>query len=322
MVRALYTAATVESARPPFATLHVKVFYPAAPSGDAAERMSGQVPVDAARAPLPVVIFFSGINLSAEAYQWLAVALAEGGAAVALFNWVGETLPGVIGLTAGLDIARVTPGGYGSGPTTPAVAAVLRALSDLNREGVLKGALDLDRVVLGGHSAGGTMALHNARRAYFPGVAAAFAYGGHTMAATMLGHAPGTILPVSGDMPMLIMGGGQDGVIAASSARYGLEADPVLPLRRTFDEAVAGGRGDRYLVVFPGANHFSIAHPLDETAGRAFLDWPGLGDAQSLRADIAACAADFIAAHARNDPAALGRMRAWLTRPGVEARAK
>lgn len=321
MVRALYTAVNVDSARPPFDTLHIKVFYPAAPTGSQTERMTGSVPVDTARGPLPVVLFFGGINLAAEAYQWLAVDLAEQGVAVALFNWVGETLPGAIGLTAGIDIARVSPGGYGTGPTTPAVAALLRALADLNADGVLKGALDLDRVVLGGHSAGGTMALHNARRDYFPGVVAAFAYGGHTMAATMLGYPPGAILPVAGDVPILLMGGGRDGVIAASSARYGLESDPVLPLRRTFDEAFAGARGDRYLVIFSGASHFTVAHPLDETAGRAFLDWPALGDEQALRADIAACAADFIATYVRDDADALGRMQAWLRRGGVEARA-
>lgn len=295
-VRALFTATKVDSARPPFDTVHLKVFYPAKMSGSDAERMTGVVPVDDAHAPLPVVIFFNGINVGPEAYQWLAVALAERGLAVVTFTWVSETLPGVVGLTPGIDLARVRPDTYGTGSTASAMPALLKALNQLQANGVLAGKLDLDSVILGGHSAGGTVALQNATATYFPQVAAAFSYAGHTMASTMLGFAPGTILP-AGERPILLVGGTQDGVIAASRGRYGESADMPDPLTRTFTEAIGGGRGDSYLIMLNGANHFTLAHPIDETTGRSFLDLPATQPEGDMRALFAELVGLFIEAH-------------------------
>lgn len=322
MIRSLYTAAKAEGAQPPFDTLHLKVFYPAAPMGSDAERMTGLLPADLSRGRMPVLIFFNGINVPAESYAWLAIALARQGIIVVLFNWVGETLPGVIGLTNGLDLSRVTPQTYGRAPTVPAIAQMLDALARLDENGPLQGALALDRVVLGGHSAGGTVALHNANPRYFSQVVAGFSYAGHTMAATMLGFAPGTVLACAPDVPLLLMGGARDGVIAASSARYGQPADPVAPLRRTFEEAIAGARGDRHLVIWPGANHFTLAHPLDETAGRSFLDLPPEGDEPAMRAHMAEVIGAFIRSAACGDAHAQTRLRALFDPARVEWRTK
>lgn len=308
MIRALFSAARVSAAAAPYDTIHLKVFYPAEMSGSRDERMTGNVAPRRAGAPFPVVVFFNGINLGPEAYQWLAVALAERDIAVVTFGWVGETLPGVIGLTSGVDLAAMRPDTYGSGPTTLALGPILNALDALN-EGApwahspLRGALDLGAVVLGGHSAGGTMALQNADTRYFPGVRGAFSYAGHTLASAMLGFPPGTLLPVTADLPLLIMGGTRDGVIAASAIRYQQESQPIHdPIGRTFEEGISGDRGDRTLWMLEGANHFSLAHPVDDTAGRAFLDLPAEIDEDATRADLARVIGDFVLSATRSQP--------------------
>ncbi|MCW1969284.1 MAG: dienelactone hydrolase, partial [Anaerolineae bacterium] len=132
LIRSLYSAAKVESVAAPFDTLHLKVFYPAVATGSETERMSGIMKADTSKGKMPVVIFFSGINLGAEAYGWLATDLAKRGIVTVLFNWVGETLPGVIGLTSGVDIKQVMPNTYGSGPTTPAIHAIYRTLKPVS----------------------------------------------------------------------------------------------------------------------------------------------------------------------------------------------
>ena len=299
MIRSLYSAARVESAAAPYDTIHLKVYYPAEMSGSQDERMTGNVAPRKAGAPFPVVVFFNGINLGPEAYHWLAVALAERGLAVVTFGWVGETIPGVIGLTSGIDLEKVRPDTYGSGPSSLALGPILNALNALNENAPwarspLVGALDLGAVVLGGHSAGGTVALQNADTRYFPGVRGAFSYGGHTQASLMLGFPAGTVLKVSDEMPLLLIGGTRDGVIAASAARYQPEGAATHdPITRTFDEAIGGARGDRHLWMIDGANHFTIAHPIDDTAGRGFLDLPAEIDEDAARASLARVIGDF-----------------------------
>jgi hypothetical protein len=65
-----------------------------------------------------------------------------------------------------------------------------------------------------------------------------------------------------------MIGGTCDGVIYNSSHRYGLTWEKAqTPVVRTFREAIAGGRGDSYLLLLEGANHFSVAHPIDATTG-------------------------------------------------------
>ena len=90
IVRAFFRAAKVESAKPPYDTIHLKVLYPARMLGNEQETNFGVVPADNQQAPFPVVIFFSGINCSPEAYQWLAVDLVQRGLVVVTFAWVTE----------------------------------------------------------------------------------------------------------------------------------------------------------------------------------------------------------------------------------------
>lgn len=306
IVRAFFRAAKVESAKPPYDTIHLKVLYPARMSADEQESNFGVVPADNQQAPFPVVIFFSGINCSPEAYQWLAVELVQRGLVVVTFAWVAEYLPGMVGLTPGAEIANSTPTTYGTAPTASALPALLAELKSLQADGVLAGMLNLQQIILGGHSAGGRVAIENANPRFFPQVAAAFAYGAHSAATTMLGFEPGTILPLPSAQPLLLVGGTCDGVIAASSRYYGMSAgDATTSVIRTFCEAIVGGRNDSYLVLLEGANHFSIVDPLDTTTARSFLDLPATQPEDTIRSLLAESIALFIDAHVRKKPEAL-----------------
>ncbi|MBK8783763.1 MAG: hypothetical protein IPO22_18595 [Anaerolineales bacterium] len=299
MIRALFHATTLPNASAPYNVLHLKVYYPAAPTNSDAERMSGVIPADKTSVPMPVVIFFNGINVGIESYHWLAVKLAEANIVTVMYTHVAETLPGVIGLTPAIDLSKVKPDTYGSGATCPAIQPILDSLAQLNgdEKSPLCGALDLNNVILGGHSAGGTVALQNAQ--FFEQVKAVFAYAGHTMASTMLGFAPNTILKV-GSKSVMLMRGDKDGVIAASRVRYGTEGQSQDPVEKTFDEACQPSAGEEaWDVLLQGANHFSIAHPLDETTGRFFLDMEMTRPADEIRNEIAGLVEAFINKHVR-----------------------
>jgi hypothetical protein len=146
--------------------------------------------------------------------------------------------------------------------------------------------------MLGGHSAGGTVALQNAQ--FFEQVKAVFAYAGHTITSTMLGFAPNTVLNV-GSKSVMLMRGDRDGVIAASRVRYGAEGQGQDPVEKTFDEACQPSAGEEaFDVLLQGANHFAIAHPLDETTGRFFLDMELTRDGEEVRNQIAELIVAFI----------------------------
>ena len=317
-IRALFQAAKVKDASPPYDTIHLKVFYPAQMSGSAREQDLGIVPADAQRSPFKVVIFFNGINCSPEMYQWLAVKLAERGLVVVTFSWVAQNLPGIVALTPGVDIRMLSANTYGSGPTASALPVLLEALEGLQAEGVLAGLLDLQHIILGGHSAGGSVAIQNANPRFFPQIVAAFAYGAHTAAGLQLGYPPGTILPLPDALPLMLIGGTCDGVIAKSGYRYGVDwSQATTPLLRTFREAIAGGRDDSYLLLLEGANHFSIAYPFDSTTGRPFLDYPATQPEDQLRNLLAEAIGLFIDAHVRHQPIAYAALnqRSWANNP-------
>ncbi|MDZ8086553.1 MAG: dienelactone hydrolase [Nostoc sp. DedQUE12b] len=299
-----FQAAKIEGFQSPYDTIHLKIFYPA--------QMPSQVeinreilPVDLEKAPFPVVIFFNGFNCDAQQYQWLAVKLAEHGLVVILFNWIAEVMPGIISLTPGIDIEKRKPTIYRTVPTASALPALLAKVEQLQSEGILAGMLDLQRIILGGHSAGGRVAIENADPHFFPQIAASFGYGLHTMATLSLGYEAGTILPLPDSLPLLLMGGTCDGIIANSCDRYGISpGNATTSVIRTFQEAITGGRNDSYLLLLEGANHFSIVNQPDSTLKTPLLDFPATQPQESFRLLMSEIINLFIDTHVRHQPEA------------------
>ena len=312
-VRAIYRAIAIPDCAAPYDRASLKVFYPAHYGDSAEERNSGVVPANAALAPFPVVIMMPGINVGPEAYTWLASALAEQGIVTVTYTLVAEEMPGYISLTPGLSITALTPEHYGKHASATAVAPILEDLQALNNEGVLAGMLDLQRVVLGGHSAGGTVALLNANADWFPGVCAAFSYGAHAGAATALGYAQDAMFTLPSQLPLLIMGGTRDGCIAHSGGRYGdPSASATLRVEQTFDQALQSERGDRYLAIIEGANHFSLAYPADHSTGRPFIDMATTQADDSLRELLSSLICQFCLAVTREDASARAQLQASI----------
>jgi hypothetical protein len=220
-----------------------------------------------------------------------------------------------VAVSPGIDVAVLRPESFGSAPCGTALQPVLDALAKLG--GPLEGLLDLDRVALGGHSGGGTVVLQSANPAWFPQVRAVFTYGAHAMASTVLGWPTGHVMDLSNEVAVLLLTGEHDGVMSASAVRYGEDGDEerVDPVARTYDRSFAGGRGDVHHVVLRGANHFTIAHPLDLTSARAFLDEPATGDEDVARAALAETVGLFLDGHLRGEAEARDRLTAWASAP-------
>ena len=220
-----------------------------------------------------------------------------------LFNWLSENIPGSVALTPGVNLAAFSPDVYGTIPSASALPSLLAELKKLNTEGILANLLDLQTIVLGGHSAGGRVALENANPQFFEGVAAAFSYGGHTAAPIQVGYEPNTILSLPSSVPTLLMGGTRDGVIANNSRMYGIDAweSAATPVIRTFREAISREQGDSYLVLLEGANHFSFVDPLDSTLEVAALDYPASQPQAEIRSIAGSIIGLFIDLHVRQE---------------------
>lgn len=190
------------------------------------------------------------------------------------FSWVAQNLPGIVAITPGVDIKNLTPNTYGTG-STASVPTLLAALEGLQSVGVLAGLLDLQHTILGGHSAKGRVAIESADPQLFTQVVRAFAYGAHSAAIAQLGYAASTILPLANALPLMLIGGTYDEVITSNGAFYSVTWEQATtPVKRTFEEAISGGRNDSYLLLLEGANHFSINHPSDTTVGTTWLVFP------------------------------------------------
>lgn len=296
IARAFFRAITLPGATPPHDHASLKIFYPARLTGSDEERNTGVVPAAIELAPFPVVIMLPGINVGPESYSWLAQALALRGIVTVTFTHVAEEMPGYVSLTPGLDISALLPEHYGTRPSATAVAPIIEALHRVNEDSVLAGQLDLEKIVLGGHSAGGTVALLNADPDWFDGVAAGFSYGAHSAAATALGYGEGDLFLLPGKLPTLIMGGTRDGCIANSAARYGEggEPSPTAAIERTFEEAIKRDQNDCYLALIEGANHFSLAYPADHSTGRPFIDMSTTNPDEAIRNYLAELIVTFI----------------------------
>lgn len=316
LVRAIFRAAVIPGAEPPYDRVSLKIHYPAIYGDTPEERNTGVVPCRDDLTPLPVVIILPGVNLGPEGTAWLALRLAGAGYAVVSASAITEEMPGYVSVSPGLLLDQLQPEHYGRSPSCALLQPVLEELSSVQADSVLAGKLDLQRIALAGHSAGGTAALLNANPAWFSGVRAVFAYAAHTGASMALGWPADTVLELPASLPVLLLGGDRDGVIAGSAHRYGRqEADPLHTLVRTFDEGVGSADAPCWLFVLRGANHFSFAHPHDGSTGRGFIDWPGDADQDVLRRRMGDLIEDFLAGSLRGDAAAAERLDAALQDP-------
>lgn len=297
----------------PYNTIHYQFFYPAETSENSQSSSQTLAPPKAELAPFPVVIFFNGINCSPYIYQSLALHLAQQGLAVITFSWIAENLPGIIALTPGVDLTALKPEIYGTKPTASALPALLTELERLNAQGILAGLLDLHTIILGGHSAGGRVALESADSKFYASIKGAFAYAAHTAAPVMLGYPPETILPLPSSVPILLMGGTLDGVIAANSGIYGMrENSSIKALERTFDEAISRNKNDTYFILLEGANHYAIADSSDQTSSSVSLDLPMTQSASQFRSLISQIIGFFIQGYIKQNPLARQNLETLL----------
>ncbi len=316
VVRAIYRAVIVDGYAPPGNVAHLKIYYPAAYTDSPEERDTGLVPADSGLAPCPAVIVSPGINLAPDGAAWLAQRLAADGRVVVLYSLIREEMPGQVNLTPGLDTAAFRPENTGTRPSCAAYAPIIEALRKENETGVLQGLIDLSKLVFGGHSAGGSMALLNANPAWFENVRAVFSYGAHTAAAAAFGAPPGTVQAICPDVPVMLLGGTRDGCIAGSAGRYGDEpGDPTGRVIQTFDEAITRDKGDCILGLVEGGNHFTFATPVDGTTGRPFIDYDEACDGEAARQLMGNLVAAFIAANVEGDRAAGERIEQLLDDP-------
>ncbi len=239
----------------------------------------------------PLVVMMGGINIAPDSYRWLAQRLVAEGMCVVTYSAIGSLGPAGYGITPGLDISALNPQNVGSRSCSTTLKPLLNRLAMADpTDCPVAGFLDLSQIVIGGHSAGGTVALHNSDPAWVPGLRGVFAYGSHTMVAVSLGHGEQTMLAVPSKVPIMLLGGAKDNVIAASQSRYAAKSDH-NPIRRTFNEAIKGHQ-DTWIVELADLGHFGICWPIDHTSGRTFLE----SDAERDHATSRAFLGDLIAA--------------------------
>ncbi len=274
------------------------LFYPGDDGRLDEARLTGQVPAAETDAPWPVVAIVPGINVVPDSYRWLAHRLVADGLCVVTYAAIGSLGPAGRGITPGIDLAALAPGTIGTRPSCTALEPLLAHLAELaaDEHSPVAGHLDLGRVVVGGHSAGGTAVLHNSDPSWVPGLQAVFAYAAHTMVATSLGYGEAAVAAVPSKVPVMLLSGADDGVIAASRDRYRGDEGIHDPVRQTFAEAIGRQQGDLWLVELADAGHFAICWPVDTTSGRSFLESGSAGADSAVRELLGDLIAAFTAA--------------------------
>jgi dienelactone hydrolase len=284
------------------------LYYPADAARIDEARLTGDVPPVAGE-PRPTCIIVPGVNVAPDSYRWLAVRLVEAGCVAVTFAAIGDLGPAGEGITPGMDMAALAPDVAGTKCSIPTIEPLLAALTTHGAE-----VCDLESVSLIGHSAGGTMALHNSHTGWIPGLTHVVGFGAHTMVASMMGHGEAAVLKVPSQVPILLAAGSHDGVIAASRDRYRTDDADHDPVQRTFDEAIDRDTGDSWLIELADGHHFTICDPIDDTTGRAFLE-PGRDSDQSAQRDtLAEVIAAFVTDQALDEIVLRPTISAWRRR--------
>ncbi len=276
MIRAIHFSFDVPDCSAAVATLH----YRGDPGSLDSARLTGLVAPDLGDGPRPVVIIVPGVNIAVESYRWLAERLVEAGLCVVTYTAIGSLGPAGVGISPGIDLGALAPDQAGSRPSASALGPLLERLGSLEADfgAEVAAVVDLDRVGLIGHSAGGTVVLHNANPEWFPAVRAAVAYGAHTMTATALGHGEAAIVEIPSAVPTALIAGQVDGVIESSRDRYRSDDARHDPIGDTFDRAITSNRGDCHFIEIADGNHFTMCDPVIESSGRSFLEPELRGD--------------------------------------------
>lgn len=272
---------------PPYDTVHVTVLYPQPETEED----------EAAPRPAPVVVLLGAANVPASCYTWLGARLVDAGYVAVLP--CGCFRYGTEGVTLALpyDVAALDLWEHyrEGGPSAQGLAALLVELEELNEApgSPLRGALDLQRVAVGGHATGGRAALetvcYSART--FPSVAACFSYG------ASLDNEPrrkalerpgreGVMRPFQPHAPpMLLLGGELD----TSLGSLGTQGEGCTAgLRRVLSQGVdglageseddgevgsGGTMGGAVLAVLRGASYGTPCFPLDIAAAASDADF-------------------------------------------------
>jgi dienelactone hydrolase len=287
MVRSFLDAFCVEGAEPPFNTVQLRAFYPAAFDRTKDQLDTGVIPAASAspRSGWPIIVFLQGVNIASFTYHWFARILASRGFVVVLPEWMAQNLKSRTSFTPGIKIDALKAGILGHELSGTALPGIWRALAKWQATGVLAGTLDLSAIFLGGHSAGGTLALLNSRASWLPGLVGSFAIFSNVLATMALGAWPkGSVPPLSADVPMLMIGAERDCVSAHHIGEFGRDGETPVELHmRAFREGVSRTSGDSHAVILQGATHHSICHPVDDTLGRTFLEDGQDHDAPGVR---------------------------------------
>jgi dienelactone hydrolase len=222
--------------------------------------------------PRPLVLMLPGFGCGPALYSHLANRLAaDGMVAVSYANL--ETLPGGVQMYGpGADLLSLSAGEYGTRQPCrlfdPIVDAI-RLLVDTPGSPLFS-AIDVTRIGLVGHSAGAALALAMVGRSFAQSVGAVSTWGGHGLGTAMGGWTPGEVGPISTEVPILIAGGSQDGVIAnaLSQGRYG----PNLTVDDCYERTAAACGNLAELALFEGAGHFTICNGYDRTTASGFME--------------------------------------------------
>lgn len=216
--------------------------------------------------PFPVVIFASGGGVEANRYQWLGERLVrENGIAFVIYELLTSVFGYILPLSAVPNEKNITA-------SVPPLKSIEKKLSEINVEGLLAGRLDLQNMVVGGHSMGGSAMLLYGHETQINSVKGIFAYGSSTAVRISSGSPPGSFLPIKSTAPVLIIGGSVDTCAGDSGSLFGVEWEScITPSMRTFHEAIQSGQRG-YFVELDGANHMFIVDPLDATWYSMFPD--------------------------------------------------